>query len=75
MLTLLLVLQAYSLRLDPQSSRSLAPHEKPGVTQTIRLQGCQRGAGTTVKMRWRASLNIGGALKELQGSIEGLGVS
>lgn len=67
--------QAYSLKLEPQSSRSLAPNQRDGITQIIRLQNCSRGAGATVKLRWRASLNVGGSSRELQGSIEGLGVN
>jgi hypothetical protein len=71
-----LILQAYTLHLDPQSSRALAPNQKDGITQVVRLQGCARGAGTTVKMRWRASMTLGAtnAHKEAMGSIEGLGI-
>ncbi|KAF1824828.1 VHS-domain-containing protein [Dissoconium aciculare CBS 342.82] len=72
----LAVTKAYTLHLDPQSSRALAPNQKDGITQVVRLQGCARGAGTTVKMRWRASMTLGAtnAHKEAMGSIEGLGI-
>ncbi|KAK1033155.1 ARF-binding protein, partial [Friedmanniomyces endolithicus] len=59
----------------PQSSRSLAPNQSQGITQSIRLQGVERGKGGTVKLRWRAGYSIAGvgAMNE-QGEIVGLGV-
>jgi len=38
----LAVTKAYSLKLEPQSSRSLAPNQRDGITQIIRLQNCSR---------------------------------
>ncbi|KAK4549145.1 hypothetical protein LTR36_007602 [Oleoguttula mirabilis] len=71
----LAVTKAYTLHLQPQSSRHLAPHQQsPGITQTIRLQGCERGKGTSVKMRWRATYVLGGRQVNEQGELVGLGV-
>nr|POE48900.1 putative adp-ribosylation factor-binding protein c25h2.16c [Quercus suber] len=76
----LAVTKGYSLNLQPQSSRTLAPKQRDGITQTIRLQGVERGKGTSVKMRWRASYNIAGKAgkheaKNENGEIVGLGVA
>lgn len=47
-----------------------------GVTQIIRVSGVPRGAGGSVKMRWKASYRVGkGPLNEEQGVIEGLPVA
>ncbi|KAK5125209.1 hypothetical protein LTR85_000885 [Meristemomyces frigidus] len=71
----LAVTKGYTLHLLPQSSRHLAPHQtNPGITQTIRLQGCERGKGTSVKMRWRATYALGGQQVNEQGELVGLGV-
>ncbi|KAI7012691.1 hypothetical protein KC366_g16365, partial [Hortaea werneckii] len=71
----LAVTKGYTLALQPQSSRSLGPNQQNGITQSIRLQGCQRGQGTAVKMRWRASYTLNGQQQNEQGEIAGLGVS
>lgn len=72
-------MQGYTLHLQPQSSRNLAPKQRDGITQTIRLQGVERGKGSTIKMRWRASYSIvsSGAsdAKNESGEIVGLGVA
>ncbi|KXS93935.1 hypothetical protein AC578_7079 [Pseudocercospora eumusae] len=68
----LAVTKGYTLKLEPQSGRSLGPKQQNGVTQTIHLQGVERGKGTTVKMRWRASYSVGGAQQNEQGEINGL---
>ncbi|KAK0892417.1 ARF-binding protein [Friedmanniomyces endolithicus] len=69
------VTKGLTLTLQPQSSRSLAPNQSQGITQSIRLQGVERGKGGTVKLRWRAGYSIAGvgAMNE-QGEIVGLGV-
>lgn len=67
--------QGYTLKLDPQSGRSLAPSQQNGITQTIRVQGVERGAGKSVKLRWRASYSLAGQVVNEQGAIEGLGVA
>ncbi|KAL9528187.1 ADP-ribosylation factor [Sphaerulina musiva] len=75
----LAVTKGLSLKLEPQSGRSLAPHQQNGITQTIRLIGAERGKGTGIKMRWRASYSIAGASGKQsnneQGEIDGLGVA
>ncbi|KAK3111450.1 ARF-binding protein [Teratosphaeriaceae sp. CCFEE 6253] len=70
------VTKAYTLTLSPQSSRSLPPAPQPGaITQTIRLQGVERGKGVGVKMRWRVGYTVGpgGQQVEEQGEIAGVG--
>ncbi|KAF2835967.1 VHS-domain-containing protein [Patellaria atrata CBS 101060] len=71
----LAVTKGYQLALNPQSSRSLTPNQANGITQSIKLHGVERGKGTGVKMRWKASYTVGGERKEEQGEIPGLGVS
>merc|ERR1711939_800796 len=71
----LAVTKGYTLALQPQSSRSLGPNQQNGITQSIRLQGCQRGQGSAVKMRWRASYTLNGEQQNEQGEIARLGVS
>ncbi|EMC99640.1 hypothetical protein BAUCODRAFT_63239 [Baudoinia panamericana UAMH 10762] len=70
----LAVTKGYTLNLQPQSSRTLSPNQQNGITQTIRLQGVERGKGTGVKMRWRASYSLGGKAVNEQGELTGLGV-
>jgi len=63
------------LQLEPQSSVDLAPNQKFGITQTIRVNNVQRGTGAGVKMRWKASYLLGGKQKYDMGEIASLGVS
>ncbi|GAM83306.1 hypothetical protein ANO11243_012930 [Dothideomycetidae sp. 11243] len=70
----LAVTKGFTLKLEPQSSRSLQPRQQDGITQSIRLQGVARGKGSTVKMRWRASYTLGAERKEESGEIGSLGV-
>ncbi|KYG50368.1 hypothetical protein M433DRAFT_57267 [Acidomyces richmondensis BFW] len=70
----LAVTKGYTLHLQPQSSRTLAPRQQDGITQTIRLTGVERGKGTSVKMRWRASYAVDGQQMNEQGELGGLGV-
>lgn len=67
-------IQTYTLHLQPQSGRNLSPQQQDGITQTIRLEGVERGKGTAVKMRWRAGYVLGGKQMNEQGEITGLGV-
>jgi ADP-ribosylation factor-binding protein GGA len=73
--SLTLIQKGYTLQLQPQSSRNMAPRQQDGITQSIRLQGVERGKGTQVKMRWRASYTLGGESVNEQGELGGLGVS
>ncbi|QIX00129.1 hypothetical protein AMS68_005646 [Peltaster fructicola] len=70
----LAVTKGFTLKLEPQSSRSLKPKAREGITQTIRVQGVDRGKGPSVKMRWRASYAIDGKAQHEQGEINGLQV-
>jgi ADP-ribosylation factor-binding protein GGA len=64
------------MRMEPQTGRSLQPHQKDGITQLVRVSGAPRGGGAAVKMRWKASYRVGtGPLNEEQGVIEGLPVA
>ena len=67
--------QGYTLKLEPQSGRSLSPQQQNGITQTIRVQGVEQGKGNSVKMRWRASYSLAGQVVNEQGALEGLGVA
>ncbi|KAM0717586.1 hypothetical protein Q7P37_007438 [Cladosporium fusiforme] len=71
----LAVTKGYTLKLDPQSGRSLSPHQQNGITQSIRVQGVERGKGNAVKLRWRASYSLAGQAVNEQGAIEGLGMA
>ncbi|OQO12518.1 hypothetical protein B0A48_03160 [Cryoendolithus antarcticus] len=70
----LAVTKGLTLALSPQSSRTLAAGQKDGITQTVRVQGVERGKGTAVKLRWRASFAVDGAVRNEQGEVNGLGV-
>ncbi|KAH7085429.1 VHS domain-containing protein [Paraphoma chrysanthemicola] len=63
------------LQLEPQSGVNLAPNQKFGITQTIRVNNVQQGSGNSVKMRWKASYTHGGQPKNEMGEIPSLGVS
>lgn len=68
--------QAYQLRMEPQSGRTLLANQKNGVSQIIRIANAPSGGGSVVKMRWKASYRVGsGPLHEEQGTIEGLPVA
>lgn len=67
--------QGAQLQLEPQSGVNLGPNQKHGITQTIRINNVQRGNGTNVKMRWKASYTHGGQPKNEMGEIASLGVS
>ncbi|OCK86170.1 ADP-ribosylation factor-binding protein GGA1 [Lepidopterella palustris CBS 459.81] len=69
------VSKGYSLRLEPQSSVSLAPNQANGITQTIRLLGAQRGHGSSVKMRWKAAYLVEGVRNDEHGEIPSLGIA
>ncbi|KAL9096314.1 MAG: hypothetical protein Q9165_001311 [Trypethelium subeluteriae] len=71
----LAVTKGYQLKLEPQSGRALSPHQQHGITQTIRLYGVGPGQGSSVKMRWKASYDVGTEHKEEMGDISALGVS
>lgn len=63
------------MQLEPQSGVTLAPNQKHGITQNIRVNNVQRGNGLSVKMRWKAAYSLGGQAKSEHGEIANLGVS
>lgn len=67
--------QGAQLQLEPQSGVTLAPNQRSGITQNIRINNVQRGSGTSVKMRWKASYSLGSQQKNEMGEIPSLGVS
>jgi ADP-ribosylation factor-binding protein GGA len=70
-----MILQNFTLSLEPQTGRTLAPKQVSGITQTIRVVGVERGKGGQVKMRWKASYLLGTEKKEEQGEVSNFGVS
>jgi len=75
LLTLLIYIQGYSLKLVPQSGRRLNPREQGGVTQVIYLNGVEQGKGDSVKLRWKASYKVGTQAINEQGEIASLGIA
>ena len=69
------VTKAYSLKLLPQSGRSLAPLVSGGIKQQIEIHGVQRGQAGVVKMRWKMSYKSAGDLRQEQGEVPPLGVA
>ncbi|KAL8824192.1 MAG: hypothetical protein Q9170_008229 [Blastenia crenularia] len=61
------VTKGYSLKLTPQTGRTLQPNQRNGITQPIEVHGVPRGSGNNVKMRWKASYKLGGEMKMEQG--------
>ncbi|KAL8876235.1 MAG: hypothetical protein Q9198_005535, partial [Flavoplaca austrocitrina] len=66
--------RTYTLQLTPQSGRTLQPNQVNGITQPIEINGVPRGSGNSVKMRWKASYKLGGAMKMEQGEVGSLGI-
>lgn len=60
--------------MEPQSGRDLAPGQREGIRQAIRLLGVPSGEGGKVKMRWKAAYVVGGQRKEEMGEVASLGV-
>jgi len=70
------VRQGISLKLEPQSGRSLFPNQKDGIMQVIHVNGVERGKGSAVKMRWKLSYNVAQSEhREEQGEVTALGVA
>ncbi|KAL9611011.1 MAG: hypothetical protein Q9167_004325 [Letrouitia subvulpina] len=68
------VTKGYTLRLNPQSGRSLQPLQRSGITQNIEVTSVPRGQGDQVKVRWKSSYRLAGEEKLEQGEVAGLGV-
>ncbi|KAI9680140.1 MAG: hypothetical protein M1829_001377 [Trizodia sp. TS-e1964] len=69
------VTKGFSLKLSPQSGRTLKPNEAAGITQHIDLLGVEPGSGASVKMRWKASYQLGSESRGEQGEIATLGIA
>ena len=71
---LLFFIQGLTLRLSPQSGRTLQPHQEDGITQTIEINDVPKGQANSVKMRWKASYNMKGQVHQEQGEVPALGI-
>ena len=71
----LILVQAYKLKLEPQSGRNLLPKQINGITQTMGIQGVGAGKGNSVKLRWKVSYFLAGQAREEQGELASLGVA
>ncbi|KAL8825803.1 MAG: hypothetical protein Q9191_004194 [Dirinaria sp. TL-2023a] len=69
------VTKAYTLRLVPQSGRTLQPSQQDGITQNIEINGVAKGQTSMVKMRWKASYRLAGELRNEQGEVPPLGIA
>ncbi|KAF2433785.1 VHS-domain-containing protein [Tothia fuscella] len=69
------VTKSYSLKLEPQSGRDLAPGQVEGVTQVIRLLGVDVGQGGNVRIRWKLGCVVDGQRRDEQGEVGGLGIA
>ena len=70
----LILIQGYTLKLEPQSGQNLKPQQIDGITQTIRLQGVEPGHGNNVKLRWKVSYSLAGQARNEQGELTSLGM-
>lgn len=67
--------KAYSLQLQPQSGKDLAPQQSNAVTQNMLVQNVPQGKGTSVRIRFKASYLLGGVPQEEQGMISSLQIA
>jgi len=72
---LLTIPQGFSLKMEPQTGRTLEPLQEQGISQVIFLNGVEYGNGAAVKMRWKVSYKVGGEPNFEQGEIQALGVA
>ncbi|KAL9133463.1 MAG: hypothetical protein Q9175_005353 [Cornicularia normoerica] len=69
------VTKGFTLKLTPQSGRTLQPNQKDGITQHIVLNGVARGQANSAKIRWKASYRVAGELRQEQGEVPPLGIA
>ncbi|CAF9929083.1 MAG: hypothetical protein ALECFALPRED_004244 [Alectoria fallacina] len=69
------VTKGFTLKLTPQSGRTLQPNQKDGITQHIVLSGVARGQANSAKIRWKASYKVAGDLRQEQGEVPPLGIA
>lgn len=67
--------KAYTLQLQPQSGKDLAPNQQNTIVQNMLVSNVPPGKGTSVKIRFKASYTSAGAAQEEQGMTTGLGVA
>lgn len=67
--------KGYTLQLKPQTGRDVAPNQQDGIQQQIFVSGVEEGKGTSIKLRFKVSYNVGGVPKEEQGNVPSLGIS
>jgi len=68
------VSKGFQLKMEPQSGRDLAPGQREGIKQAIRLLGVPVGEGGKVKMRWKVGYVLAGQRKEEMGEVGALGL-
>ncbi|KAL9625101.1 MAG: hypothetical protein Q9160_000830 [Pyrenula sp. 1 TL-2023] len=71
----LAVEKGYTLNLRPQTGRDIPPNAKNAVSQEVLLNNIEPGKGSTVKLRFKVSYQVGGQPQEEQGSVPSLGIS
>lgn len=67
-------LQAFTLKLTPQSGRKMQPFQKDAITQPIQIHGVSKGQSGNVKMRWKASYKAAGDIRQEQGEVPPLAI-
>ncbi|MCJ1465846.1 hypothetical protein MMC07_004465 [Pseudocyphellaria aurata] len=68
------VSKGFTLRVTPQSGRTLQPQQKDAITIPIEIQGVAQGQAYAVKMRWKASYKVAGDARQEQGDVPTLGI-
>lgn len=67
--------QGFTLKLTPQSGRTLQPNQKDAITQPMAIHGVSKGQANSVKMRWKASYKLAGDVRQEQGEVPVLGIA
>ena len=60
--------------MNPQSSRSLGPMVKDGITQVSQVSGPAVQGTTTLKVRWKVSYRVRGEILEESGELGAVNV-
>jgi hypothetical protein len=69
------IIQAYHLKLNPQTGRDISPLQSVGVKQEMQIEDVDAGKGSSIKIRFKVSYRLGGQAKEEQGMVPPLGIS
>lgn len=67
--------KSYTLQLQPQSGKDLAPHQPGAVTQNMLVHNVPQGKGTSVRIRFKAAYLLDGVRQEEQGMISSLEIA